>query len=142
MPPVGAGGCLINLNPGNALDADGAYAIRRGGNTQVVALLGAIGSGKTTLIAGLLQSFLAGPLAGYSFRRSDTLLAFEERCFESRIASGAPNASTVRTSSLSGQHYYHLEVVKKEGADSKRLLLLDMSGEVYEAALSSNEEAA
>ena len=132
---------MIKLTPGSALDNDGAYAIRRGGDTQVIALLGAIGSGKTTLIAGLLQAFLSGPVAGYRFKRSDTLPAFEERCYDSRVTSGASAASTVRTSSLSGQHYYHLEVVLTGQSSSKRLLLLDMSGEFYEAALSSNEEA-
>jgi ABC-type uncharacterized transport system YnjBCD ATPase subunit len=66
---------MFKLHQGLALNSEGAYSICRGGDTRIVALMGSIGCGKTTLIAGVFQAFLAGPVAGYSFRRSDTLLA-------------------------------------------------------------------
>lgn len=104
--------------------------------------MGLIGCGKTTLIASIFQAFLAGPVAGYSFRRSDTLLAFEEKCFNSRTASGASVASMPRTSGQAGAGFYHLEVMKDADHSIHRLLLLDLSGEVYEGAMHVKEDAA
>ena len=133
---------MIKLHQGSALKPDEVYQICRGGNTRIVALMGSIGCGKTTLIAGIFQAFLEGSVAGYSFRRSDTLLAFEEKCFNSRTSSEASVASMPRTSGQVGAEFYHLEVMKDVDCTIHRLLLLDLSGEVYEGAMHLKEDAA
>jgi hypothetical protein len=133
---------MIKLHQGSALKLDEVYQICRGGNTRIVALMGSIGCGKTTLIAGVFQAFLEGSVAGYSFRRSDTLVAFEEKCFNSRTSSEASVASMPRTSGQVGAEFYHLEVVKDSDGSIHRLLLLDLSGEVYEGAMHLKEDAA
>jgi hypothetical protein len=133
---------MIKLHQGLALKLDGAYLICRSGSTRIVALMGPIGCGKTTLIAAIFQAFLGGPVAGYSFRRSDTLVAFEEKCFNSRTASDADLASTPRTSGLVGAEYYHLEVQNDDDGSIHRLLILDLSGEIYEAAIHLQVDAA
>ena len=133
---------MIKLHQGLALKPDEVYQICRGGNTRIVALLGPIGCGKTTLIAGIFQAFLEGSVAGYSFRRSDTLVAFEEKCFNSRTSSEASVASMPRTSGQVGAEFYHLEVMKDVDRTIHRLLLLDLSGEVYEGAMNLKEDAA
>lgn len=132
---------MIKLHQGSALKPDEVYQICRGGNTRIVALMGSIGCGKTTLIAGIFQAFLEGSVAGYSFRRSDTLLAFEEKCFNSRTSSEAAVASMPRTSGQVGAEFYHLEVMKDADRSIHRLLLLDLSGEVYEGAMHLKEDA-
>lgn len=133
---------MIKLHQGLALKPEGAYRICRGGPTRIVALMGPIGCGKTTLIAEIFQAFLNGTVAGYSFRRSDTLLAFEERCFNSRTASDADLASMPRTSGQVGIEFYHLEVRRDNDQLIRRLLILDLSGELYEGAIHVEEDAA
>jgi hypothetical protein len=132
---------MIKLHQGAALKPDEVYQICRGGNTRIVALMGSIGCGKTTLIAGIFQAFLEGSVAGYSFRRSDSLVAFEEKCFNSRTSSEASVASMPRTSGQVGAEFYHLEVMKDANRSIHRLLLLDLSGEVYEGAMHLKEDA-
>ncbi|AXC13818.1 hypothetical protein ACPOL_4546 [Acidisarcina polymorpha] len=133
---------MIKLHPGLALKADDVYQICRGGDTKIVALMGTIGCGKTTLIAGIFQAFLEGSVAGYSFRRSDTLVAFEEKCFNSRTSSESSVASMPRTSGQVGAEFYHLEVVRDADRSIHRILLLDLSGEVYEGAMHVEDDAA
>jgi hypothetical protein len=133
---------MIKLHQGLALKSDEVYQICRGGSTKIVGLMGTIGCGKTTLIAGIFQAFLEGSVAGYSFRRSDTLVAFEEKCFNSRTSSEASVASMPRTSGQVGAEFYHLEVMKDADGSIHRLLLLDLSGEVYEGAMHLEEDAA
>ena len=132
---------MVKLHQGKALKPDEVYQICRGGSTRIIALMGSIGCGKTTLIAGIFQAFLEGSVAGYSFRRSDTLVAFEEKCFNSRTSSEAPVASMPRTSGQVGAEFYHLEVVRDSDGSIHRLLLLDLSGEVYEGAMHLKEDA-
>lgn len=133
---------MIKLYQGSALKPDEVYRICRGGSTRIVALMGSIGCGKTTLIAAIFQAFFEGSVAGYSFRRSDTLVAFEEKCFNSRTSSDASVASMPRTSGQVGAEFYHLEVMKDVDHSIHRLLLLDLSGEVYEGAMNLKEDAA
>ncbi len=133
---------MIKLHQGLALKTDEIYQICRGGSTRIVALMGPIGCGKTTLISGIFQAFLEGSVAGYSFRRSDTLVSFEEKCFNSRTLSEASVASMPRTSGQIGAEFYHLEVMKDADRSIHRLLLLDLSGEVYEGAMHTKEDAA
>jgi hypothetical protein len=106
-------------------------------------MAGEISCGKTTLIASLHDAFLFGPLAGFRFAGSQTLVAFEERCFESRAKSEGVEPQTPRTRYGSGQQYFHLAVQKLDDSDARThdILFADMSGEFYERSLHSSSEA-
>jgi hypothetical protein len=133
---------MINLPTGKALNAEQATMILRNTGAPVVVLAGAVGSGKTTLVASLYDSFQRGSFAGYLAAGSDTLIAFEERCFDSRSASGAEVPSTLRTPIDEGHLFYHLRLRAADRLQGPRhLLIADMSGEYYERALDSASEA-
>jgi hypothetical protein len=131
----------IKLNRGTTLDGNGAYSVSRSAPTTLVAFAGPVKSGKTTLIASIHQGFQFGSVADYNFKRSLTLVAFEEKCFDSRAASGADQPSTPRTSARVGQEYFHLRLKHgKIRGDEPQILFLDMSGEFFERALDSSDE--
>jgi double-GTPase-like protein len=131
----------IDLPKGAPLDFQGASLLLRARLTPIVLLVGAARCGKTTLLASLHDSFQRGTFAGYSAAGSETLLGFEERCFDSRITSGAEKPTTLRTSYEVGQQYYHLRVRRSNGNEGIRnLLLADMSGEWYDRAIDSAAE--
>lgn len=132
----------IKLNRGTALDGQGAYLVCRSRPTTVVAMAGPIKSGKTTLIASIHQGFQFPPVVRYSYKRSRTLVGFEEKCFDSRAASGADEPTTIRTSFAVGQEYFHLWLRRRDDPTRQpQVLFLDMSGEYFERSLDSSEEA-
>jgi hypothetical protein len=106
-------------------------------------MAGEIGSGKTTLIASLHDAFLFGPLTGFRFAGSQTLLAFEERSFESRAKSEGLVPQTPRTRYENGQEYFHLRVQQEKDPSSRNydILFADMSGEFYERSIQRSTEA-
>jgi hypothetical protein len=66
-------------------------------------------------------------------------MGFEERCFDSRVASGGEKPVTLRTRHQDGILFYHMKLRKEDlRSPIKHLLLADMSGEhYYEGALDS-----
>jgi hypothetical protein len=133
---------MVSLHKGTALDSAGAYGICRSGEAITVAIAGPVRSGKTTLIASIHQGFLFAPVKDLRFKRSRTLVGFEEKCFNSRAASGADEPSTPRTSYAVGVEYYHLQLRNSKTLASPHLLMMDMSGEYYERAINSRQDAA
>lgn len=132
---------MTDLPLGRPLGLDGAHAITRAQFTPIVLLAGPARSGKTTLIASVHECFQWGPFADYAFAGSRTLLGFEEKCFDSRVSSGALTPSTARTPFQSGQHFFHLRVRKDDlSAGPRDLLLADMSGEYFERAVEARED--
>lgn len=132
------GPVLVNLPLGKPLQEAEASNVLRASDTPIVVLAGAVKSGKTTLLASLHDAFQRGPFAGYMAAGSQTLVGFEERCFDSRCASGGDEPVTQRTQLEEGVLFYHIKV-RKESLESpiKQLLLADMSGEHYDGALDS-----
>ncbi len=51
---------------------------------SVIAIVGPSAAGKTSLIAGLYELFLRGPVGAFEFAGSKTLHAFEEVCHGAR----------------------------------------------------------
>jgi hypothetical protein len=130
------------MNRGSALDGDGAYLMCRARPTVIVAMAGPIKSGKTTLIASIHQGFQFPPVCSFAFKRSKTLVGFEEKTYASRAASGALETKTPRTSFAVGQEYYHLWLRSRAKSQLEpQALFLDMSGEYFERSLDSSEEA-
>ena len=133
----------VRLHSGAALKFSEIHSITRQSYTPIVFLTGDLDSGKTTLLGSIHDAFQFGPLSGYAFAGSETLMAFEERCFEARARSGASCAHTPRTHLESGQEYFHLRLRKVGEKESLRHILLgDMSGEYYERAIQSASELA
>ncbi len=133
----------FQMDNGVAMDIRQIRSVCSRSFTPIVFMAGDISCGKTTLIASLHDAFLFGPLAGYRFAGSKTLLAFEERCFESRAKSEGVEPQTPRTRYESGQQYFHLAVQKLDDPRmrTQEILFADMSGEFYERSLHSSSEA-
>lgn len=133
-----AGVEFVNLPLGSPLQDAEASDVLRASGAPIVVLAGAVKSGKTTLLASLHDSFQRKPFAGYLAAGSRTLVGFEERCFDSRVASGGETPVTQRTKLEEGILFYHIKVRREElNSPIKQLLLADMSGEHYEGALDS-----
>ncbi|MGI2192712.1 TRAFAC clade GTPase domain-containing protein [Shewanella baltica] len=97
---------------------------------KIIAFVGSIGVGKTTLISSMYDVFHKHHDLPMKFGCSDTLFAFESLCHHARITSRATQVHTPRTSVSEGVAFYHLAVKSLIG---KRidLFLADRAGESY-----------
>ncbi len=124
------------------LTTDEAESETRATRTRVIVVGGAYGSGKTTLITSIYESFLDAPFAGQLFGGSRTLRGFEMACHEGRKASGRESADTLRTNPALGVRFYHLRLSAQSRLASKaNLLIADMSGELFRDARDSASDA-
>jgi len=140
QPPEKAGASdeLVNLPLGKPLGEVDASEVLRASGAPIVVLVGAPKCGKTTLLASLHDGFQRAPFAGYVGSGSRTLIGFEERCFDSRAASGGEKPVTLRTRHQEGILFYHMKLRDQDlSSPIRQLLLADMSGEHYEDALDS-----
>jgi hypothetical protein len=111
------------------LGVPAAEAVLRAGATRVVAVIGPLDAGKTSLIASLYDLFQNGPGEAYSFAQSRTLHAFEQACHHARAASLRAEPDMDRTQ-RGGVTFYHLGLGGPDG-DRLDLVLGDRSGEEY-----------
>jgi len=134
---------VYEMQNGNAMTLAQIGRVCRRRFTPIVFMAGEISSGKTTLIASIHDAFLFGTLAGFRFAGSQTLLAFEERSFESRAKSEGLTPQTPRTRYESGQEYFHLRLQDENDPTFRDydILFADMSGEFYERSIQSSAEA-
>lgn len=131
----------VELPLGQALTIPECYQIASARRVQLVVIAGAVKSGKTTLIASLFHSFQRGPLGGYLFAGSKTLIGFDQRCHDARTASNRYRQAMERTKSREERALLHLRV--RPEVDMSRsidLLLTDLSGEDFKDATNSIEE--
>lgn len=134
-------GQTIELHDGTSLTAEGAGAIVRASGGELVVLAGLQSAGKTTLIASAYQKFLDGKFANCSFRGSQTLRAFEDRCYRARIACRGSKPTTARTEQSEGLQVLHINLeAHRHALRSVNLLFADMAGEFYRRAIDSEEE--
>ncbi len=132
-----AGPALVDLPHGKGLNLTEATLITREMLTSVVLFAGTAGSGKTTLLATLYLLFQKGPLAGYEFAGSRTLVGFEERSYFVRTASQRSTPTTERTTV---SEMLHIRVRRTGSHDrSSDLLVCDFSGEDFREAKDSSE---
>jgi hypothetical protein len=132
---------MIDLPAGKELDEASAIALASSRPIRWVVIAGPSDSGKTTLLIALYELFHRSPVAGYLFAGSSTLLAFEERCHLSRIASGAANPDTQRTDYTGEPAYLHLRVRPSLALHHPvDFLFTDVSGEMFEHARDSTTE--
>ena len=123
----------VRLPPADALTPSQASEILRAGDARVIAILGPLESGKTSLIAGMYDLFQRGPVAGIEFSGSRTLHAFERTCHDARSASrrGEPHTYRTRRGEV---RFFHLEVGAGAAGEGLSLVVGDRSGEEYQEA--------
>ena len=103
----------------------------RTGDARVIAIIGPLESGKTSLIAGLYDLFQRGNVAGIRFARSRTLHEFERTCHDARSASRRDQPHMYRT--RRGEvRFFHLEIGGGDSGDGLSLVMGDRSGEEYQ----------
>jgi hypothetical protein len=137
VPPVSD---LINLPTGRELDAANAAKLELARPLRLVVVAGPVSCGKTTLLTSLYELFQWGPVSGYSFAGSNTLPAFERRCYLSRIASERSVPDTERTP-YGEVRYLHLRISSEKLPHCELdLLFTDVSGESFERARDSTLE--
>lgn len=133
---------FIDLPQGKELNDVAALDLAKSRPVQWIVLAGPSDSGKTTLLTSLYELFQWRKVEGYAFAGSNTLPAFEERCYLSRRDSGNVMPHTPRTP-YKGPHpeYLHLRIRQTEGLRSVRdFLFTDVSGEMFEHARDSTAE--
>jgi GTPase SAR1 family protein len=132
---------FVDLPKGEALTEVQASDVTREGPTRVVVLAGPIGSGKTTIITSLFEAFLEAPFANFLFAGSLTLVGFEKRCHDARMASERAVPHTIRTPVTNAVEFLHLQLVSASPTLLRRqnLLLSDISGERFRALRDSSD---
>lgn len=118
------------LDFANVLDVVEGSRILAARPSRVVAVIGTIDAGKTSLIAGLYDAFQRGPVADIQFAGSSTLHSFEVACHDSRSASRREESHIFRTP-IGDARFYHLDLQKGNGSGIISLLISDRAGEEY-----------
>lgn len=114
---------------GRLASADAAAHLREF-EASVVAIVGPSAAGKTSLIAGLYELFLRGPVGPFEFAGSKTLHAFEEVCHGARLESGLGEPDSERT--LSGPaKFFELTLGTRGRPGHRKVLIADRWGEDY-----------
>ncbi len=132
----------LRVLEGQPLTPEEAEDVMQAERTRVIVVGGATGSGKTTLITSIYESFLDAPFAGCVFAGSATLPGFERACHEGRAASGRETPDTERTNPRLGIRFYHLQVMSQSLPRFRtQLLIADMSGELFREARDASVDA-
>ena len=132
---------VIDLPPGNALSVDETYKITASRKVKFIVLAGAVASGKTTLVTTIYHLLNKGPLAGYWFAGSETLLGFEQRSYLARTSSDNVYAQMGKTRRGIFDAILHLKLCKRQSNMIEDLLITDFSGEDFKS-ISGNVELA
>ncbi|MFZ2960965.1 MAG: hypothetical protein WA705_29140 [Candidatus Ozemobacteraceae bacterium] len=120
----------IPLLRGETLTIDEASDVLCGWPSRVLAIIGPLDSGKTTLCLSLYQAFQEGPFGPWNFGGSITIPAFEKRGHLSQAECGKAKPDTLRTSLGEGLGFFHLGV-HSEKTGLINLLVSDRSGEFF-----------
>lgn len=119
----------VGLSGATSLDLAAAERVAARHGATVVLVAGNQNSGKTTLLVQLYAQFLARSFAGYQFAGSETLDAFDDRHYPSRIDSGNPYPETEHTTDTD-MRFLHLRVADEAGV-RQALLMTDLWGELF-----------
>ena len=126
---------LVPMWSGRPLSAGQADSVTAARGARVVLIAGVAESGKTTLMASLFDRFQRGAFDGWRFGGSRTLMGFEERCFDSRLASGRTAFATLRTTADHGAQLFHMDLAEVAGTRRETLLLPDLPAERFETVI-------
>jgi hypothetical protein len=125
---------LIATGRTGELSLEEADAFLRSNGGIVIAIVAGPEAGKTTLAAAIYELLYRGRLEGFGFAGSETIKGFEERTFDSRVASEELKATTLRTPRAGPMIFLHLKLSVPDGRIVD-LLLSDRSGEHFDRAL-------
>lgn len=131
----------IILHSGNSLSVDDTYPITASCETKVIYLVGPFACGKTTIETSLYQLFHNGDVNGNFFAGSETLNAYEQRAFNTRVQSYNNIAETPRTPLDSNDIFLHLRLWNCLKNKTTNYLFADISGEIFSAVKGSVDEA-
>ena len=132
---------VIDLPSGKELKESSAVALAQSTPVRWIVIAGQASSGKTTLLTSLYELFQWGKIEGCSFAGSKTLVAFEERCHYSRLASDRSSPDTPRTPYSPIANFLHLKVLPPGQVPIPiDFLFTDVSGEMFEHARHSTDE--
>ena len=129
----------LALSSGNALTLEEGHRLTGERMANVVVLMGMVKSGKTTVLAEIYERFCKGPFAGHLFAGSKTIMGFERICFLSRAVSQREREDTDRTKRGIENNLLHLDLLGERTRFRQRLLISDLSGELFEEAAEANE---
>jgi len=133
---------IDSLPTGRELTAEDTYPLTATEKSRFFVIIGATGSGKTTLVTAIYHTFLKGnSKERYLFAGSKTLAAFESRSYYVRTASMRTNVEMRRTPRGSIDSILHLRLKECRTGSINNLLFSDFSGEDY-SAVSANVVAA
>ena len=136
-----AGEQSVQLSRADTLMPSQASGLLRTCDARVIAILGPVSSGKTSLISSLYDLFQTGPVSALDFSRSRSLLAFERACHDARSASRRSEPDMSRTP-IVGVRFYHLQICGEGAGDGLSLIIGDRSGEEYAEAAADASSAA
>ena len=132
----------IALSIGTELSGQDIYQIAASEKTQMFVIIGATGSGKTTLVTSIYHLLLSGSnITDFLFAGSNTLSAFEKRAFSLRTSSMQSHGEMMRTQRGSVDSFLHLRVKLTHTDEIRNLLFSDFSGEDFESVLANTDAA-
>lgn len=135
-----AGPADITLRSGDVLSLAETNDLARAIPTTLVTLVGPPDAGKSTLLATVHECFRQNRFQILSFSGSRTLVAFEQLCHLSRIASGLEDPDTQRTKFSDEEYFYHLNVNRAgELVSPRSLFVMDVAGEGFDGLRKSYE---
>lgn len=133
----------IALPIGTELSGQDIYQIAASEKTQMFVIIGATGSGKTTLVTSIYHLLLSGSnITDFLFAGSNTLAAFEKRAFSLRTSSMQSHGEMMRTQRGSVDSFLHLRLKLTHTDEIRNLLFSDFSGEDFESVLANTEATA
>lgn len=134
--PAPVASSTVRLYSGNPLALKEAREFSGRGRATVVALVGLSECGKTSLLARLHQLFQEGPVGGYHFAGSRTMLRFEELNWKATVESGVTAPQMDRSSRIYDNSFLHFTVRSPDGdREYSDVLLNDISGETVRDAV-------
>ncbi len=130
----------VTLRSGGLLSLAETSDLARATPTTLVTMVGPPDAGKSTLLATVHECFRQNRFQALTFSGSRTLVAFEELCHLSRIASGLEDPDTQRTKFSDEEYFYHLTVNRTDEPSSPRsLFVMDVAGEGFDGLRKSHE---
>ncbi len=130
-------GSSVALSTGLALTAHEAHNLMASEAVTLVLIAGPPDAGKTTLLASVYEQLLEGPISGWSFAGSRTLLALCQRAYWASTASGGIRPVTPRTRYDSARPWVHLRFASSD--DARSVLVADISGEYFSTLASGGD---
>lgn len=129
----------VSVNSGDMLNISEAEKLLCADNSRVLTIIGPEKAGKTTFSLSLYEAFQNGPYSSLSFAGSSSLVAFEERCHDARVASRRDSPATPRTSRLEGLGFLHIAIRNKK-FELTNMLISERAGEYYTDVANSVED--